>query len=411
MIAKGGETMKFQFRVLLVLLTCILGFGVVVFSPSPAVAAGTWSAADYIDSSYNPAFTSMSCSSQTYCLAVDGSGTTFTYNGSTWSSGVQIDNEVNGNGNQINSISCILNTTSCVAVDSQGYAVSGTNGLRSAPVLITGTGASTPGALSLNSVSCPSQNFCMAVDSNGNAFTYNGSVWSTAVAFDPSTNVKAVSCPSSNLCVAGDVNGYVFTYNGSSFGSGKLVDTSGGNNYSVASISCPVPNFCMAIDQGGNALSFNGLSWTTPTLIVPDYSSLSTISCPSSSFCLATINTSGGSSYFGYVVMYSNGVWSSPQSVDTTGNAVVAGACPSIAFCIAGDDGNGNVFIYNDLNILPSAPQSVTATPSNASANLSWQFPSSQGACSVSSYQINVYSGTTLVKTVSISALTATVTA
>jgi hypothetical protein len=36
---------------------------------------------------------------------------------------------------------------------------------------------------------CPSTSFCVAADSNGSAFTYNGSTWSSAQTFDAGSSI------------------------------------------------------------------------------------------------------------------------------------------------------------------------------------------------------------------------------
>ena len=53
-------------------------------------------------------------------------------------------------------------------------------------------------------MSCPSASFCVAVDDDGNAFTYNGSSWSTPSRIDTIGDLTSVSCPSSSFCVAVD---------------------------------------------------------------------------------------------------------------------------------------------------------------------------------------------------------------
>ena len=57
-------------------------------------------------------------------------------------------------------------------------------------------------------VSCPSSSFCVAVDSNANALTFNGCKWSQSSSIDAKGGgLNAVSCPSSSFCVAVDGNG------------------------------------------------------------------------------------------------------------------------------------------------------------------------------------------------------------
>ena len=56
----------------------------------------------------------------------------------------------------------------------------------------------------LNGVSCPTSSFCVAVDNNGQGFTYTGSATNWArTTIDPNQDeLNSVSCPSTTFCVA-----------------------------------------------------------------------------------------------------------------------------------------------------------------------------------------------------------------
>ena len=73
---------------------------------------------------------------------------------------------------------------------------------------------------SLNGMSCPSTDLCVAVESDGGVVTSSnptgGAVaWKVTHLFDASALgsnlLRAVSCPSSNLCVAIEIPGSVLT--------------------------------------------------------------------------------------------------------------------------------------------------------------------------------------------------------
>ena len=53
----------------------------------------------------------------------------------------------------------------------------------------------------LTSVSCPTATFCLAVDGNGNFFTYESGVWSSSGKFG-GVSVTSISCPTSSFCAA-----------------------------------------------------------------------------------------------------------------------------------------------------------------------------------------------------------------
>ncbi|MCL5446211.1 MAG: DUF6531 domain-containing protein, partial [Actinobacteria bacterium] len=69
-----------------------------------------------------------------------------------------------------------------------------------------------PGVVIL-SISCPTTSFCMGVDSEGNALTWNGSSWSSQD-IDGTNNLVSVSCPSVFGCMAVDGDGNAFSAKG-----------------------------------------------------------------------------------------------------------------------------------------------------------------------------------------------------
>jgi uncharacterized Fe-S cluster protein YjdI len=104
----------------------------------------------------------------------------------------------------------------------------------------------------LNAVSCPSSSFCVAVDGNGNALTFNGSKWSQPSSIDASGGgLIAVSCPSSSFCVAVDSNANALTFNGCKWSQSSSIDAKGGG---LNAVSCPSSSFCVAVDGNGNAV-------------------------------------------------------------------------------------------------------------------------------------------------------------
>ena len=376
---------------------------VLTISPLAAASTGTWSAP--LDPHQNniypesPSFAGMSCVSSTWCMAVDSSGDAVFYNGTAWTnpSSNHVDTEVNGNGTWAMDISCPT-TTFCIVVDSLGYATEYSSGTWGKPTLIDGQGSANQGqnAVSLESVSCPSTNFCAAVDANGYAMTYDGSTWTVPTFVDntstTSKTLVSVSCASSTMCIATDGIGDVASYDGSTWSALDPIDTG-----EIESVSCPTPSFCVAVDWIGQALTFNGTTWSSPTTVVPqNEEELKDVSCASTKFCVASASSVHGT-YFGDVFYFDGTSWSTAVSVDTNGN-LVAISCPSISFCAAGDDSTtGYLFVYTNADTVPGAPTNVIATPADATANLSWTAPTSQGECPITSYEVDTYSGTTLV--------------
>src|SRR6202035_3209564 len=103
-------------------------------------------------------------------------------------------------------------------------------------------------------VSCPAASFCVAVDLEGDALTFNGSTWSTPTAVDPGNQISSVSCPSTTFCVAV------------------------GNNFAPA-----VAARRGSAGPAGNAYTFHAGAWSAPVAIDP-YGYLSSVSCPSETF-------------------------------------------------------------------------------------------------------------------------------
>ena len=120
----------------------------------------------------------VSCTSPTFCVAVDPTGTAYTYGGSTWSAGTTIDPGAATTGDQVGvtSVSCAART--CVAVDDNGNAVAYDGTSWSAPRPIDPT-------LGLSTVSCATPTFCVALNDIGDALLYDGSTWSAPRTIDP----------------------------------------------------------------------------------------------------------------------------------------------------------------------------------------------------------------------------------
>jgi Cutinase len=298
-------------------------------------------------------FTSVSCASTLFCVALDSNGSALTYNGSSWSAPVNINNSTS-----LYSVSC-PSVSFCVAVASGGGAVTYNGSSWSAPIHIDAVGT-------LNAVSCPSASFCAAADWNGHALTYNGSSWSAPVLIAEGImegytyGLTSVSCASASLCVVGDGNGGVLDYNGSSW-------TGAGFGGIVVSVSCPSTSFCVAVDYTGDALIYNGSSWSTPTRIeegegLGETFGLRSVSCGSASFCVAVDSN-------GNALTYNSGSWSAPIHIDAFG-ALEAVSCPSASFCAVVDN-KGNVVTYSGSPPAIS-PKNVSLPTISGSARV-WQ--------------------------------------
>ena len=65
--------------------------------------------------------------------------------------------------------------------------------------------------VAIRSVSCATASFCVAVDTAGNALTYNGTHWTAPTSIDGTTQLNSVSCATTSFCVAVDSDGTALT--------------------------------------------------------------------------------------------------------------------------------------------------------------------------------------------------------
>jgi RHS repeat-associated protein len=221
----------------------------------------------------------------------------------------------------INSVSC-ASSTFCVAVDANGNAVKYTG--------TWGTASSIDGTKVINSVSCASSTFCVAVDANGNAVKYTGT-WGSASSIDSTTSIASVSCPSSTFCEAVDASGNALKYNGSTWSS-SVID----RHKVLEAVSCQSSTFCEAVDNAGNVLKYNGSSWTSSN--VDSTRTLKAVSCPTATFC-AAVDANGNA------LTYNGTSWSTATNIDGT-TALNSVSCANSTFCQA-VDASGNNLTYN----------------------------------------------------------------
>lgn len=264
----------------------------------------TWSTPQSVSpsSAFDPGTsftTSVSCTDEQFCVAVNNVGQAVTYNGSNWSAPTLIDPSTTpgSTGNRLTSVAC-SGTSFCIAVDDLGYWFADVAGSWTDEGLLTG--AEGP----IGAVSCADANYCMATadgDSPANSaavYTFNGLTWSSGVEVDtnPLEQPAAVSCGINpvdigpQFCGLADETsggGDVSTFNGSSWSPATNISGDG-----FGSISCSgLPDYCVAIDGSGDAASFNGTSWSAPQPLDSGTSqSLQTnlsLSCGEDTFCVA----------------------------------------------------------------------------------------------------------------------------
>ncbi len=197
------------------------------WNPPGTVAAGS-------------ALEAVGCASSGYCAAVDAEGNAFALSGGSW-------HATSGDWGSVSAVSCV-SATFCVSVSGGISRWDGSSWT---------TPDSLGAASSFTGVSCPAPTACTAVDTTGEALSWNGTAWSAPVPVEPmpvpgagnDPTVTAVSCPTSSFCASvDDAGGLLLERNGS------WTRTEVDPGHGLTGISCPSPTACLAVDDGGNVL-------------------------------------------------------------------------------------------------------------------------------------------------------------
>jgi hypothetical protein len=217
----------------------------------------------------------------------------------------------------------------------------------------------------LNGVSCPDAQSCMAVGvdySTEGGGSYGASSqwnpaggWSAAEALPSTSELDAVACPSSSLCVAVGVanssssqTGIVETWTSSSSpGWSNPVPVTGTSQ--LDAISCTSTSSCLALgtSSGGSGGPVSvtvdpssGSAGTPVPVPLPSGSGLFSLSCPEEgAFCWAVGEVPSGSSTEGAAIQWdvASGAWGTLGTVP--GSADLSGvSCPSTSTCLADGD-------------------------------------------------------------------------
>ncbi len=257
------------------------------------------------------------------------------WNGANWSI-VPSPNTSTADDNELHGVSC-LTTTFCIAV---GYAEIGStdqtvveqwNGANWS--IVTSPNTSTADDNELDSVSCRSKSFCMAVgdatSSNDQTLVeqWNGASWSILTTpnatSDADNDLDGVSCVSTTFCQA--VGGYD---NGS--GESTLI------------------------------LQWNGTVWQTvasPNTVGADRDYLYGVSCSGTSLCMAVGEADAGSGYANLVEQWNGRSWSVvsvPDANASFGDLLIDVDCFGPTSCVAAGyvntiDNSDNTFITEML--------------------------------------------------------------
>jgi hypothetical protein len=356
----------------------VLGAAVILLlSVSAGAQAATPSllAGEQVDG-HNSALNAVSCASPSRCV-------TGGLDLIVQDHGVRSDltSQLSSDTDEIASISCTPGTTFCGIADESGGAYTLSGQTLSSRTQVATTSVGNPNGF--NTISCPSQTFCMAIDELGNTFKYSDGMWSAITpalgALTQTTSSLQVSCTSNTFCIAAlpgagtDEDYYVWT--GSSWGSLHVLESTGAT---ITGLSCTLASFCVATDTRDLALKFNGSTWTPTASRLTGVDAVNDefyVSCaPSTTFCLAasfetadTLTTSDGST------------WTTGTNIKTANDGFGGGgptSCASTTMCVIVDlTGNGYTYALPDtlatqpsLAGLATAGSTITLTPGTGSS-------------------------------------------
>jgi hypothetical protein len=337
-------------------------------------------------------FTSVSCISDTFCIAAGGganfsdasgtvgAGQTQSWDGQAWSNpSVYFPPPAAGppgspgsGGSPVGSpvmpaITCIGGPF-CVIVDGSGDVSNGdgtnwitpvaTQRAAALPANSADPGAGHPGSRDA-AVSCTSNKFCAIVDNTGNAYAWQNGSWLTPQAFGSGTGAPmalyapgrvGVSCATTSACTA-VIGTAVLDWSGKTWSeepapwsptlSGSSASSSINGN--PTAIACPSTSFCAIVN--GSGISYrNGSPGWSPVQTIDPGGTLDAISCPQTSFCMAADAD-------GSIVTWDGTNWAPPVKVipaatNYTGIGTSV-SCSSAGFCMV-INGDGDYATFSD---------------------------------------------------------------
>jgi photosystem II stability/assembly factor-like uncharacterized protein len=264
-----------------------------------------------------------------------------------------------GTYNFLNSLSCPTQTQ-CIAVGGSSPA----SGPQGALVEATNTGGlswwqqdAPTGTAQLRAITCPTAEECFAAGDSGIVATTNGGrTWTAQAIADPSTlgTFTAIKCPTALRC-------YAITALSVSGTSRLITTTDGGaqwNNQAgppglgyAADLSCPGPATCFVVGNGPSSDSYQqppavivatfdgGTQWVQQLSYGAsesdeEYSNLDSVTCPSATTCLAA-----GSGIWGTTDSGADWTLRTTTGIAFAGPRVYTSAdCPRTIDCYAADD-------------------------------------------------------------------------
>lgn len=341
----------------LVLLLCLLalsGLTAALFASSArATVSFSWSAPELVDHQY-PFFgaatlTGVSCSSASFCAAVDSYGNVVTTSDPTGGSSAWSTQSVKPETEGINGFTGISCPSSglCLATDDDGglwASADPTGGAASWSVVYAynlpgGPPEGFPAGLS---ASCPSTSLCVAVAGNDVATstdpTGGQAAWTLTTGVDTGSSLTDVSCPSTSFCVATDYSGNILTSSDPAGGAGAWQATNIDGSTPIMRLSCASESLCVAVDNEGNVLTSadpggGASAWHKLEHLAAGYGEGLDVNCSASGLCLLTAG-GNGTIFVSTDPTGGASAWHEAQIRGVTTGGV---SCPTAGLCVVAD--------------------------------------------------------------------------
>jgi hypothetical protein len=317
-------------------------------APTQASAPASWSAPQPIAS--RTYFTSVSCPSERFCAAVGRTGAPGTFGGQAvvWQDGAWLTPSAPtalGSGSSF-SVSCPADDE-CLTVSSDGYVSWLSQGAWSPPQQLYQNALGAQNRRSVTAVSCATPTFCVAVANDGSSLIWDGAAWASPQQAD-SAGLRSVSCPSPNFCAASGFSDHANIWDGAAWSGTPRSPVQG-----LSAISCATRTFCMEAGgvhaTGDIASVWDGRAWS-PLFMGPRDAPVGfdALSCPTATFCAAADGGAGrngvpSSGRGPALLVWDGSSWSAPAVLAPVGLQAISCASPS--FCVA-VDGAGNALTW-----------------------------------------------------------------
>lgn len=383
-------------------LCCALALIATLSAPAGSAIASNWTVRQLpptpleYGGSDEAGLTGVSCSTDSFCVAVGGFDTLAfsqapTAGAAAWhvvhppaAQPCPAENPHCGKpGSDLQAVSC-ASQSFCVVASYEGFFYISTEPTGGANTWVP-SGINEPGGhggTHLTGVSCPSPSLCVAVSSGPSLGNTAGRVFTST---DPtsgswqvtqlpgSPDLRAVSCGTPSLCVAVARKGKIFVSTEPTGGASawKAAGTPGGPG-DLEGISCVSTLLCAAGNMTGNVLTSTepargGGAWGEAN--GGGSVQITGVSCPTASRCVAVDNNGdvfastdptgdAGSWQFENLVPFQSA--SPEQEPPPPGNALYGASCASASFCaLVGV--NGRIFTSTNPFSAPSDPPSRRA--------------------------------------------------